>query len=87
MRTTLTIDEDLMVAIKEKVQAEKMSYKEVINRAIRAGISMVGDRNPNPYTCRSFSLGIPREVDLDHTSKLVDALQDEEITRKLQLKK
>ncbi len=87
MRTTLTIDEDLMIAIKEKVRAEQMSYKEVINKAIRAGISTVGERNPSPYTCRSFSLGTPREVDLNHTSKLVDALQDEEIARKLQLKK
>ena len=87
MRTTLTIDEDLMVTIKEKVRVEKMSYKEVINKAIRAGISTVGERNPKPYSCQSFALGTPREVDLNHTSKLVDAFQDEEIARKLQLRK
>ena len=87
MRTTLTIDDDLMIQVKNKAREENMSTKEVINRALRAGIDAVGEKKLSSYSCRSFSLGIPREVDPDHAIDIFDALQDQEIARKLQLKK
>ena len=87
MRTTLTIDDDLMLSIKRKAQDQHMSYKDVINSALREGIDLVGEKRPVSYTCRTFSLGMPREVNLNHGIDLFDTLQDEEIARKLQLKK
>ena len=76
-----------MIQVKRKAQEESMSTKEVINRALRAGIDAVGETKLSTYSCRSFSLGVPREVDLNHAIDVFDALQDQEIARKLQLKK
>ena len=87
MRTTLTIDDDLMLKIKETARATGKTYKDVINQALRSGLSAVAEKAPASYSCRTYSLGVPREADLIHALALADAMQDEEIARKLQLKK
>ena len=52
-----------------------MSIKDVINRALRAGIGSVGEQKLSSYSCPSFSMGMPREIDLKHAIDLFDALQ------------
>jgi hypothetical protein len=38
MRTTLTIDDDLVRELREKAHQIGAPFKEIVNRAIRAGI-------------------------------------------------
>ena len=88
MRTTLTIDDDLMRALREKAHQTGSPFKELVNKAIRSGLKEIDKpRQTRPYKCKSYSLGYPPRADLDHALDLVDRLESEEIARKLSLRK
>lgn len=89
MRTTLTLEDDVAAALKEKAEKTGESLKEVVNSTLRSGLE--ADIAPPParaYRLEPASLGeaAPR-VDLDKALRLADALEDAEIARKLELRK
>ncbi len=88
MRTTLTIDDELIRELREKAHKTGATFKEIVNKALRTGLREMDKKKPSKrYKCKSFSLGYPPRADLDHALRLVDALEDEEIARKLALRK
>lgn len=89
MRTTLTIEDKLAEALKEAAYRSKKSFKQVVNETLRAGLEIQRrPRNARPYRVVPASLGgvIPG-IDLDKALRLADTLEDEEIGRKLLLRK
>lgn len=88
MRTTLTIDDDLARELREKAHKTGTPFKEVVNKAIRAGLRHVDKpKQLKPYKLKAYSLGYPPSADLDHALNLADRLESEEIARKLSLRK
>lgn len=88
MRTTLTIDDDLARALREKAHQTGSPFKEIVNKAIRTGLEQIDKpRRRRPYKCKSYSLGYPPRADLDHALNLADRLESEEIARKLSVRK
>ena len=88
MRTTVRIEEDLMLELKEKASRERASLTRVLNQTLRAGLrkerkSKNSDRSHQEETC---SMGVPR-VDLSKALALAGQLEDEEALRKQQLRK
>lgn len=47
MRTTLTIDEDLAMNLKEYAHQQGMTFKEVINSTLRQGLSSAQGSQPH----------------------------------------
>ena len=88
MRTTLTLDESLARELKKRAAASGRSFKAVVNEAIARGLA-AGSRPPaQRYRLRTVSLGGAREgVDLTKALRLAAALEDEEWSRKLALRK
>lgn len=89
MRTTLTIDDNVIYALKKVAQETGKSYKDVVNETLRAGLTA---RKLLPesktYRLKPASLGeVSREYNLDKALQLADHLEDEEIARKLELRK
>lgn len=88
MRTTLTLQDDLARELREKAHREGVPFKEIVNRAIRAGLSQTDrPRKMKPYKCKAYSLGYPPRAEIDHALELADRLESEEIARKLLLRK
>ena len=88
MRTTLTIDDHLAADLKKAALESNKSFKELVNETLRAGLRAREKPPGKPYRLRPVSLGLQRTgVDLDKALRLVDALEDEEIARKLELRK
>ena len=88
MKTTLTIDDDLARELREKAHQTGAPFKEVVNKAIRAGLEQIDKpKQTKPYKCKAYSLGYPPSADLDHALNLADRLESEEIARKLSLRK
>jgi hypothetical protein len=89
MRTTLTIDDKLAAALKKRAFETGKSFKEVVNDALRAGLAT--DQSlpkPKPFKGKSFSMGEPLPgINLDKANQLAGELEDEEIMRKMQLRK
>ena len=72
-----------------KVQAAKqgLTLSEVVDRALRQGVSQVGNAAAIAYECPAFSMGYPPRVDLDRALDLAAALEDDEIRRKIEVHK
>ena len=86
MRTTLTIDDELLQALKAEALRRKRPFKEIVNETLRRGIA--GANTPyEPYQLPALELGHPPKMDLDRGLRLADAIEDEEIQRKLHVKK
>ena len=86
MRTTVTLDPDVVEMLKVYARRSDRSFKSVINDAIREGLaSKRGERRP--YRTPSRPMHLQPGVDLTHALRLAAELEDEEILRKLDLRK
>ena len=88
MRSTVRIDDDLMTAIRSQAHGEGLSITRMLNRVVRAGLEALDRREDQQeiYEQRTFRMGRPR-FDLDKALALATTLEDEEILRKMSLRK
>lgn len=86
MRTTVTLDPDLGVRLKQLAREREVSFKEVLNTTIRAGLE-ASRPHSRPFVVHARSLGTHTGIDLDRALRMADQLEDEAITRKLELGK
>jgi hypothetical protein len=59
MRTTLTLDDDVAVLLEKTRRAKGVSFKQIVNEALRAGLSQLttpGQRRPR-FKTRHADLG------------------------------
>lgn len=86
MRTTLTIEDRIARELKAIAHRSGKPFKDVVNETLRAGLG-AADAKPRAkrYRVRPAHLGaVLGGVDLDKARALADALEDEEIARKLE---
>jgi hypothetical protein len=87
MRTTVTLDPDVESLVRKAMRERDSSFKAVVNDAIRAGL---GERRPSGRHRRprtpTFNMGTP-SVPLDKALQLVAVLEDEELARRLAVRK
>ncbi|MEX1323705.1 MAG: hypothetical protein AB1Z21_05840 [Synechococcaceae cyanobacterium] len=57
MCTTLTIDDALLRQLRQKALDTGKPFKQVVNEALRAGLSQPVSPRREPYRCPSFSIG------------------------------
>ncbi len=87
MRTTVRIDDDLMADLKQRAQTEQVSLTRLINRLLRIGIKeSQKPRRKRRFRQQTFPMGQPR-LDLHKALTRADELEDEEILRKLAMRK
>ena len=88
MRSTVRIEDDLMVELRARASEEGISLTRLLNRVLRVGMAAPKrDRSEaRPYRQRTFAMGQPL-VDLDKALALSDRLEEEEAARKLSLRK
>ena len=84
MRTTVTLDPDSDAIVRRLMRERKLTFKQALNAAIRAGAAKPPE-TPVQYTFPK-DMGPPL-VDLDKASHIAAQLEDEEIIRKLRLRK
>lgn len=86
MRTTVTLDPDVVEQLKAFAQRRNLSFKAALNNAVRAGLA--GERGGSrSYRLPARPMQLRPGIDLTHALRLADSLEDEEIVRKLQLRK
>jgi Arc/MetJ family transcription regulator len=88
MRTTLTLDDDVAAELKRVARRTGRPFKELVNEALRAGLRTRSAPAARRYRLTPSSLGgvIPG-VDLDRALRLAEAIEDEAIARKLEMRK
>jgi hypothetical protein len=84
MRTTITLDADVDLAVRRLMRERGLSFKAAVNEAIRSGIR---PRTTGPaYRTRPVAMGAPA-VPLDKALRLASQLEEDELIRKLALRK
>jgi hypothetical protein len=85
VRTTLTLDEDVAAVLRRLSRERNLSFKELVNSTLRAGLQ--GEREAKPYRVPTRRLGLRPGLDLAGALRLAADLEDEETLRKLELRK
>ena len=87
-RTTVRIDDDLMRQLKERAARDSISLTRCLNQLIREGLR-AASKPPKRrrFVQKTYDMGEPL-IDLTHTggiftNAVIDALEDEEIIRKM----
>jgi hypothetical protein len=86
VRTTVTLDEDVAAKLKQAARERGVSFKVVLNDAVRDGLSGQA-RSARPFRMQTFPMGVRPGVNLDKALRLAGELEDEEILRKMALRK
>jgi hypothetical protein len=82
MRTTLTVDDDLLAKLKQRARERDVPLKQLINETLRAGLDAPAGRSRR-YRVPVLDLRARPGVDLDRALALAGELEDREIVRKL----
>ena len=69
MRTTLTIDDDVAALLKKEIRKSGEPLKQVVNRALRHGLTAAGRPAGKPFKVKPFNLGLP------HFTKVEELLE------------
>jgi Arc/MetJ family transcription regulator len=71
MRTTLTLDDDVAAAIERLRRARDASLKDIVNEALRRGLSdlTTRSRQREPFKTKSVALGRLRLASIDNISE------------------
>ena len=80
MRTTVTLGPDVDGLIRNAMRENGISFKEALNSAVRRGL--LGN-SPRPFAQKSFHMGACRDFRWDKALAVADAIEDEDLSRKL----
>ena len=88
MRSTVRIDDDLMTELKARASSSGLSLTRMLNRTLRAGLRVPREQgvNAEQFEQRTFGMGAPR-LSVNKALALAAMLEDEELARKLALRK
>lgn len=86
MRTTVTLDPDVELLIQNAMKERGLSFKEALNSALRAGLTQ-SKKGQRRFVQQTFSMGAEQHFRWEKALAAADAIEDEEIIRKLALRK
>lgn len=81
MRTTVTLDADVVAALRADARERDVSFKEALNDAARRGLR--SERVAAPYAVPARPMGVRPGIDLDKALRLASDIEDDEVVRKL----
>lgn len=85
MRTTVSLDPDVAEKLKAEVRRRNLPFKVVLNDAVRTAFAP--NRGVRPYKLPSRPMYLKPGIDLTKAHQMAADLEDEEIIRKLELRK
>jgi len=59
VRTTLTLDEDVAALLNKEVRKSGESFKQVVNRYLRLGLTASKHPARKPFVVKPWKLGLP----------------------------
>lgn len=83
MRTTLTIDDDVMVQLKQEARRRRMSLRDVVNDLLRRGLSGATEAKRKPFQVKVYDSRLRPGFDPTGFNKLADELEDDALVAKL----
>ena len=69
--------------LEEAMAQRSISFKQALNDAVRASLTPAGARRKRPFVQQTYSLGAEQLFPWDKALATADAIEDEELLRKL----
>jgi hypothetical protein len=86
VRTTVTLDPDVERLLRATVRERGVSFKEALNEAARSGLLGGKRRGARKFVQQTYRLGEGQGFRWDKALALAEAVEDEELGRKLALR-
>ncbi len=84
MRTTLSLDPDVALKIKERMaEQQDASMKDIINQALRIGLQSAAPRAEFRYKVLTHAMGLRPGLDPDKLNQVLDDLEVSERLEKM----
>jgi hypothetical protein len=78
MRTTLSIDDDVLEKARRAAEKARVPFRQVINEALRSGLSALESQaQSTPYRTRPHRMGLKASRNLDNIQELLAHLEGE----------
>jgi hypothetical protein len=79
MRTTLTLDDDVAVALERLRRSRRVGLKQLINETLRRGLKEMGKRRRpgEPVRTEAVALGRLRVASIDNISEVLAIVEGE----------
>jgi hypothetical protein len=87
MRTTVTLDPDVERVLQTAMRERGVPFKKALNDAIRAGLMRESSHRKRRFVQKTYSLGAEQHFRWDKALAAAEAIEDEELSRKLTLRK
>ncbi len=84
MRTTLTLDDDIVATLKERARLLEKPFKQVVNEVLRRGLSDTPDEERPVFRVKPMASGFAPGVDPLKLKEIDAELETQEILRKMQ---
>ena len=76
MRTTLTLDDDVVFGLRKELEASpEKPFKVIVNEAIRRGLDKPQSQKRKRFRVRSFKLGLRKDINFDNIEEALDILE------------
>jgi hypothetical protein len=80
VRTTITLDDDVAAAVRRLERAQRKSFKEIVNAALRVGLSrleMPPERRRPVFRTKPLSVGKLKIGSVDDVSEVLAVVEGE----------
>lgn len=82
MRTTITLDPDVAMKVRERVEQSHLTLKEVINETLRAGLKVSAPKPRRRFVVKPLNLEFRPGIDPNRLNQLLDEMEVEELFAK-----
>lgn len=84
MRTTLTLEDSLVVKLRAMAQKRNVSFKAVVNEVLRNGLQTTAQRpKSKPFRVKPISMGVMPGIDYDKINQYLDNEDTERFIAKM----
>jgi aspartate oxidase len=87
MRTTVTLDPDVERVLQTAMRERGVPFKQALNDAIRAGLTRESSHRKRRFVQKTYSLGAEQHFRWEKALAASEAIEDEELSRRLTLRK
>jgi hypothetical protein len=71
-RTTVTLDDDVLIRVKEVSRTRGVSFREALNELLRTALIETPARSEEPFKIEPLDLGYRPELNYDSTEALLE---------------
>ena len=75
MRTTLSLDDDVVKLLRRELRRSGASLKATVNHFLRLGLMVSEKRERKPFVVHPQPLGLPPGLSYDNVEDLIEALE------------